>query len=187
MASPIVTNTSAQLNGASLVYGFATTLTDAQIKALPTTPVTLVSAPASGSRIKVMGGSASLNTTAGAYTNINTVYCAVQIDNPSGDWMAGPLAVNDSSMTTPLTNVTSWFGGAAHLVIDIPCPAMKPIDAGAVSGHSEWIQPFGASVSSHVDATAVRISVDNGGSGVWTGGNSANSLIVTLYYAVELV
>jgi LEA14-like dessication related protein len=36
-----------------------------------------------------------------------------------------------------------------------------------------------------VEAQAVQIAADNNGSGVFTGGNSANTLKITLYYAVE--
>jgi hypothetical protein len=184
MASPIVTNTSAQLNGATLVMGFSTSLTDAQIKALPTTPVTLVAAPASGYRIKVLGGTARVQFSGGAYTNINTTYCAVVVQVPGAYWLCTPLGINDSTLAAPLTRVTTIFGATSLGVIDL-APLAQPVDSGASSGDEGWyVSTTSASVAT-VEAQAVQIAADNNGSGVFTGGNSANTLKITLYYAVE--
>lgn len=210
MASCILANSTAQLNGktallletAATVTGGVTpasdavqvgwmlrkqlVLTDAQIKALPTTPITLVSAPTSGFRVKVLGASATLVTTAGAYTNINATYCAVQLQVPTTTWAWGPLAVNDSSLTTDLTQVTATFGGTVAKTWDVPEPA-TPIDAGSTSGTHEYLVSRTAADTADWNGTALQIATDNNGSGVWTGGNAANTLRVTVYYTVEPV
>jgi hypothetical protein len=187
MASPILTNTSAQLNGGSMVVGFTTTLTDAQIKALPTTPVTLVAAPSSGTRIKVIGGSASLNCSAGAYTNINTTYCVLSVQVPAGYWVSIPLCVNDTSLTRALTGVTTLFGATSTRIIDL-APLANPVNPGAKSGSSAaWFVPTSSPLSSDVNGTAVQLAADNNGSGNFTGGNASNTLKVTLYIAYEAI
>lgn len=189
MASPIVTDSSAQLNGASLVVGFSTTLTDAQIKALPTTPITLVAAPASGFRIKILGGTMRLNNAAGAYTNINTAYCELRVNVTAGWRLAGPVLVNDTEWSVALTGMTDVFGNAATYVLDVPTPGLLyPVDAGAQSGNSSGqllLNPFNIPPTADVDAKAALLSINNNGSGNLTGGNAANSLKVTLYYAYE--
>src|SRR6476659_156702 len=100
MAGRILTNTSAQLNGGAMIVSFTTTLTDAQIKASPTTPVSVVAAPGAGFRLKVVAATGVLDTAAGGYTNINTSYCAafalVYSDAATGAWMAMPTYLNDA-------------------------------------------------------------------------------------------
>lgn len=48
------------------------TLTDTQIKNLPTTPITLVPAPGPGKFIRYIASTQILDVTAGIYTNLNT-------------------------------------------------------------------------------------------------------------------
>jgi hypothetical protein len=186
MASPIVTNTSTQLNGASLVYGFTTALTDAQIKALPTTPVSVVAAPGSGLRIKILGATMRVNQAAGAYTNVNTTYAVIALTHTSaaGDWVAqGP--VNDSSMAAgALTIATNFLNSTTPQFYDFTVPALFPYGKGAQSGLVGWNTSGNFAITDSANV-AVFLSMDNNGSGVLTGGNASNSGAVTIYYAVE--
>ena len=54
-----------------LLLSKTVTLTNAQIKALPTTKVEIVAAPGAGKQIVLLGGLLKVDTTAGAYTNVD--------------------------------------------------------------------------------------------------------------------
>lgn len=52
-----------------VVYSQTVTLTDANIKALPTTPFELLPEPAAGQRLFIVGGTVTIDVRAGVYTN----------------------------------------------------------------------------------------------------------------------
>jgi hypothetical protein len=191
MASPIVTNTSAQLNGRSLIVGVTATLTDAQIKASPTTPVSIVSAPGAGMRLRVLGASGVLDCTGGAYTNINTTYCAAMVlcytDAASGVWQAMAPYLNDASLATPFTRATIGLGGTTKTYVNYIVPNMNGLNAGASSGATEWVAQPDLPLVALCENQALFLSTDNNGSGVFTGGNVANSYHVTVYICYEAV
>jgi hypothetical protein len=108
----------------------------------------------------------------------------VVVQVPGAYWLCTPLGINDSTLAAPLTRVTTIFGATSLGVIDL-APLAQPVDSGASSGDEGWyVSTTSASVAT-VEAQAVQIAADNNGSGVFTGGNSANTLKITLYYAVE--
>jgi len=157
-------------------------LTNAQIIALPTTPVTVVAAPASGLRVKFLSATVVIDTTAGAYTNINTTLATIQIQTASANWLSRGL-INDSTTSPALTQVSSFLGSTANLLIDLG--SYTGIQSTTPKG---WVIPWGAdTVSGNYDAQAIQIAMDNNGSGVLTGGNAANTGTVTIYYALESV
>ena len=96
--------------GAGEVHTTTTVLTDAQIKALPTTPVTLLSAAGPNTFIKVIGVTYVTNTTAGAYTNLNATY--VDLHQLIGSYFASYGPINDSTTTPALTDITAMLGEA---------------------------------------------------------------------------
>ena len=57
--------------GFDILRWATTTMTDTQVKALPTTAITLVSAPGSGKAILPLYGGLFSKTASGAYTNID--------------------------------------------------------------------------------------------------------------------
>jgi hypothetical protein len=188
MSSPVVTNTSAQLNGGSMVVGFATALTDAQIKALPTTPVLVKAAPGAGFRLKVMGASIRVNSTAGVYTNVNTTSCTVVLTHTDAtDTYLAIGPVNIGTLTTPITAATEFFSAAASYTADFVAPGVFGHDSGAVSGGQEWVVSPMNEGTVFTENLGVFLCIDNHSSGNLTGGNASNSGVLTIYVAYEAV
>lgn len=156
------------------------TLTDAQIKALPTTPQTIIAAPGAGSYNNVLSYALNLNTVAGAYTNINTTYSTLQIETANGNWL-GPVIVNDDTTTPDVTRLTGFLGAAHSAFVRGPGAFLE-----APGEPSGWIVPASPTQTTDYDNDLVRIAIDNNGSGALTGGNAANSLKITVTYTVEL-
>lgn len=183
----------ARINGTSREIGFflrsVTTLTNAQIKALPSTPITLAAAPGAGFRNKLIACTLKLDSAAGGYTNMNAVFSALVV-SANGYWLSGAVP-NDNTTTTDLTYLTGFLGTAHTKVLDLAPVGTDGIDAGSTSGATEWNNvPFplvGMPAPGDVDNKALTLEVDNNGSGDLTGGNAANTLKVTLYYAIEAV
>jgi hypothetical protein len=150
----------------------AATLTNAQIKALPTTPITIVSAPGSGKRIKLIAVTLNASFAAGAYTNVDTNGSDLVIIGDGGDWLVSPL-VNDTGAS--ITLLTDFFH-AANTVTDLAPVAIYP-----TGGWNKYNDP--PSPTGNLDNHAIQIGMDNGSN--LTGGNNANSLTVVLYYVVE--
>jgi hypothetical protein len=182
------TNDSSYITASTNIVKTATvTLTDAQVKALPTTPITIVTAPGSGLRIKIIAATIYTDFVAGAYTNINTVYSDIKLESGGGIWLSSAI-FNDDSMTTDATQMTFVFGNAYVQTLDLGIPNATSLDAAGSSGDPEWsgVIQYQAGTDNIVNHV-VRLTVDNNGSGNFTGGNSANRLRVTVYYAVDSV
>lgn len=157
-------------------------LTDSQIKALPTTGITLVSAQGSGYRIKVLGATFRTNFTAGAYTNVNTTYATLQLEI-GATWVRTPI-VNDDSYTVDLTQATTFFNAAQQRLVDLGT-LLDAIESGAASGNGEWVLPNISSSPTVQDNTALIIKMDNNGSGNLTGGNAGNVFKITVHWVKE--
>lgn len=159
-------------------------LTDAQIKALPTTPIALVSAPGAGYRIKGLGYTLRLNSSAGVYTNIDTTYATLQVQTTAGNWVSGFVG-NDDTTTPALAALTNLLNTAHHAVVDLP-PTGGAVRVQA-SGDAA-VMPFAAAfinTAANGDGLGLEIAADNNGSGNFTGGNAANSMVVIVTYLVE--
>jgi len=165
------------LGGGVYLQKSVTTLTDAQIKALPTTPITLIAAPGAGYRIKVIGASYHATTSAGAYTNIDATYCAMALYWLGDFTQWATVGVVDDSGAT-LTRFTALLGVASTLTADLT-PYLDVFSGG-------WAVPNVVSLSSS-ENKALAVAIDNDGTGALTGGNAANTLKVTVEYVIEAV
>ncbi len=163
-------------NAYPLVRRATVNLTDAQVKALPTTPVTVVAAPASGYRIRPIQVSYSAAFSGGVYTNLNATYIDVHLKIGSDYVGYGP--VTDSTVTPTITQATDIFGSTGSHMYDQGLPPQLGNPGG-------YVQTSGVYTRSQQEATAMQIGIDNNGSGNFTGGNAGNTFRVTVYYVVE--
>lgn len=140
------------------------TLTDAEIKALPSSAYELLPAPGAGKTILFHGALSKLNTSAAAY-------------NPG---VSGTLRIKIG--TAPVSNVSlliGWFDQQ-----DILCTIHTPYavaGSGSTAGQLEEYWGFNESAIDNQPAILVAL---NGGAGDFTGGNAANTLQVTIFYSI---
>lgn len=131
-------------------------LTDAQIKALPSAPITLVPAPGVGKIIYYLNGAWRLDNVAGAYTNVNSLGVALQVD-------------------------TITAGDAAQIETYLANEDTSPYIFSANSTNAIWE----AVLQSDLENKPLILTVTNGApGGDFTGGNAANTLSITIYYVI---
>lgn len=153
------------------LLGSDTTLADAQIKALPTTPIEILPAPDPGTLRDWTRIILSANLAA-AYTNIHSD-SAIRVRYGAG------------GMTHEYYNSGTYFGldfvsglltstQGTVLVLD------PLLDVGAPDLAA---QPFGAFQYADVQQ-ALTLSINNSGAGALTGGNADNLVKVTVLYSI---
>ena len=152
------------------------TLVHTEIRDLPITPITLIASPGSGFRIDVLFATLRAKTSSAAYTNINTTYSALAL-YWIGDFSVWATVgvVNDTAATPDLTRLSQLLG-----VTGTDSVRLIPYQDGSDNG---WIVPVVIG-SGGTDDKALAIAVDNNGSLAFTGGNSANTLQVDVFYTI---
>lgn len=148
------------------------TLTDAQIKALPTTPFDLLPAPGAGKIIQFLGAVLNWDFAAGQYTNRNADCVLLAALN---GW-AGTAASNFSNLEE--FNV----GGRVSLMQFLSAFNFNQ-SSGPWTNYAHWTDNTSNPSSAYIN-TPLQLMVDNAGSGNFTGGNAANSLKVTVTYQI---
>ena len=157
------------------------TLTNNEIKALPTTPITVVNAPGAGKFLQLISVSLTARIT-GAYTNIDPDWCgmALALGVAGGGRSSGYLA-NDSTTTPALGQMDAFLGAVGNKLAGMGLYA-ESVPVSGASGYVLYDYPTGPAGTDDVEDFPLVLGVDNNGSGDFTGGNVANSLKVTVYY-----
>ena len=150
-----------------LIHSFTKTLTDAQIKSLPTGPgdVLLLAAPGGGNVAVLVMAYITINTVAGAYTNVNAD--------------ANMKIINSENDTVSITDATRFktaleFGSiSGQMLISNANPGAGSFAGVLVTGVTEDL--------ALTDGSLV-LTGSNVGDGAFTGGNAANYMNVSIAY-----
>lgn len=171
--SGLATVNASELGGSqeseSLLQSASVELTDAQIKALPTTGVTIVAAPGSG-KIIVPVVATLLFTRTADYTNIQAT-AVIKIQNTDGNKGIAPLNESFGLVSGLLA------GGSSNFTSIGPYGFVDVDNTENLSGT--------IAIPSEFENLGYQIKATNAAGGDFTGGNAANTLAVTLYYVVQ--
>lgn len=146
------------------------TLTDAEIKALPTTPIEIIPAQGAGKLLYPIGAAYHLNWVAD-YGNIDT---DAQLR----------LIVNTTDFLLPLrqdtlSQVSALLAGGGPDGTDAFTSPQFIKKSGA-----DWFSGFANLYDSDVVNKAVFLAADNSGAGNFDGGNAGNSLLLEVLYTI---
>jgi hypothetical protein len=138
------------------IYKKTVTLTNAQIKALPSTDVEIVPAPGTGKVIQYVSVRASIDASAGDYTNVHA----------------------DANFFLQYVGGTAFTLAAEDFWYHPGGPAL--------SGYFQSDESVGPGLYnlSDYENRAIATNANNSGQGDFTGGNAANSLTITVWYGV---
>lgn len=151
-----------------------TTLTNAQIKALPTTAIELIAAPGAGFMLVPISAVARLTWVAD-YTNIDAG-CQLAVTQESG------AATNPVFLTILEENPDIGVSGLLALG-DSSFAIFGPRMWGAAAA-SNFVHASGGWNTFSVENLPLYLRATNGVSGAFTGGDAGNSLKVTVIYTV---
>lgn len=171
--------------GTATIQVASVTLTDAEIKALPTTPITIVAAPGAGFYYDLLSASLALDNNAGAYTNIDTGATigdlpTLQLQTGTGAYLTSVI-YNDANMLgwltgTAIAHLTGFLGTVGSRVIRLVPAAFAdvyPNGWGILSVHN--------ALTDH-ENQPINLGMYNLALGNLTGGNAANTMVVNITY-----
>lgn len=156
--------------GASVLSQATATLTNAQVLALPTTPVQLVAAPGANKTLVPIHAVFALRWTANYANFAASGFLGVDIASDAGVFMA---------------LLDQAIGQVANLLAAGSDFEALTGPAAPVAGNVD-IAALGDTLAA-ISNKALTVQADNGASGNYTGGNAANTLQVSaLYYTLTL-
>lgn len=154
-----------------------TTMTNAQVKALPTTPFEIVPAPGAGKLLVLHQAIIDKKTVIAAYTGLSASstqpYLNIQLAN--GDPLSS-YSVNDSTSTPALAELTDLMDNSNMKHVFLP---WQQVDTSNGWGIIEIANMSAAGVNQAMQLHMVNAA------GNLTGGNAANTWIVTVYYSIQ--
>ena len=156
-------------------------LTDAQIKALPSTPVQILAAPPAGKAYLFLGGAIVLDASLGQYTNVSSFE-----DNIAGItamFSTGFGVMGYERCADTFANVGIWGVQLAPASGRIYSPTDIEVTDGAAVAYTQdsFDGLLDGAMTINIDNYTAGYAVDLGN---FTGGNAANTLKVTVYYVV---
>jgi hypothetical protein len=150
------------------VQSITVTLNNASIKTLPTIPVDLVAAPGAGKILVPISALFVLDTAAGAYTNLGTTTKAGwQLYSDSSSELSSIL-----EMVTPLGGTTAFT-----------CQAVIPRAQVGTTGYTGEITSAANPLADRSNKSIQLVDFWTDG-GNYTGGNAANTVKITIFYAI---
>lgn len=154
------------LGSTSLLQSATVILTDAEIKTLPTTPVTIVAAQGADKSVNIISAVIQLDNQAGAYT---------ADANSSLQLFSGNIAITSPMKAANALNNTGLYTSFFQI------PNLEFATSGAFSGATFNLLQTQEAQFNNQDIYIADFLV---GVVDYTGGNAANTLKVTVYYTV---
>jgi len=166
-----VTRTTA-LSGDSLLRRITVTLTDEQIKTLPTLGVDVIPAPGDGRLNVLIAAYVSLDASAGAYTNVDAEAVTPYLVNDA--------AGNFDQVSTWGAKIGSNWWNNAHRSF----AALSPLGFVIGPDSTRLVSQDFSDQFSDWSNKPTQVWAGNAGAGNFTGGHPANTLKVTALYVV---
>lgn len=176
---PVANGGTGSASGAPILRA-SVTLTDAQIKALPTTPITVVAAAGAGTVITPIAWRFIADLSGGAYATVNAAaYFHIRYN---GGTDASSYILNAAGTTPAKTMMTDIFVSTTKWFLILQ-PWQEQLDPAS----DEWGVVPVVAATGNIENKALECRINNGGSGNLTGGNAANTLTIVTLYTVESV